>query len=116
MTHSRNDRNGRLIDGIGNPFIVKGPKVFNRAAASTYDQYIRKGILIGVTNGIGNLPWRLSALHPGREQTNPGERIPGVDNAKHIPQRCAYGAGYDANNTGVFRQLFFVAGIKKALR
>ena len=59
-----------MVDGIRHPLIIKGPKIFNRAASTSYNQNIRKLIAIRIANCCHNLLRRLSALYANWQKYN----------------------------------------------
>ena len=115
MTDSGDHGNLGLINSVGNLFIVKGPQVFNRAAASTHNQQVCQLVIIGIADSSSDFIRCFRPLYSYRKQTNLRQRIPFSQNAEHIMYRGSSRAGNNTDHTGILRNRFFVRRVKQSL-
>ena len=116
MSHGGDDRYAGLVDGIGNALIIKGPQVFNRAAAAAHDQQIRQPVMVGIADGRRNFPGRFCSLDSYREKADTGQRIPLIQYPQHVMDRRAGGACNDPDGSRERRQGFLMLRGKQPLR
>ena len=115
VAHRGNHRNLGFIDGIGNPLVIKGPKVLNGAASPAHDQQVRQLIPVGILDGRGDLTGSLRSLYPDGKQPHLGQRITLAQDPQHIMDSGTGGAGNDANGTRVSGQRLLMGRVKQAL-
>ena len=104
-----------LINCIGHPFVVEGPKVFDAAAASAHDQQISQLVMVGISDGSRDLTGSFRTLDTDRQQLHMGQRVTLTQDPQHIVHRRTGGTGDDTNSAGILRQRLLMGRIKQPL-
>ena len=102
MADTRNNRNPRLKNSPNCFLFVESPEIFDRTAASTNNQHIQIGPLIGQSNVVSNLSCSPNSLHFCRIKDNLHSRKATADRRDNIPNDRSAGTGY---NTDFLRKL-----------
>lgn len=115
MADGGNDRDGGSVDGAGDDFLIKRPKILEAAAAAAEDEKIAEGVLVGLADLPDNFGGGLGSLNAGGEEADGAIPVAALEDGEKVPEGGTAGGGDDADGAGQGRDGLFAPGIEETL-
>ena len=113
VTDGGDQRDAAAFDGAGDHFFIKGPEIFQAAAATANDDDVHILGLVKIVDGAGDTGRGGRSLNRhGRDEDLPIGKAPG-EHLEHIADRRAGRGGYDADPPGEQGQGAFAVAVEQ---